>query len=565
LPFLPSPAEAEDFTNAIHAYLEQCVHAEIPAGCIVIGLVDEHGTQIVSCGTPDNGTDQEADGDTVFALNSTTGTFSYLVVQIMVDRGLMKLDDPVAKYLPPSVRVPTRNGKHITLQHLLWETSGLPDFHDFLDPKRAENPLTEFTVEQMDAFVSGSQLANDPGAKHVHGAVDKGLLGQAVEFTAGTNFESLLVERICGPLKMDSTRFNLTPELKSRRAVAHTQLGYTVPIVERGALFPLAGLYSTANDMLKFLAALGVDRFNLAALNAVTKDGKLISTGGGMFGSRSIACYDRAHHRGVVLLSTSTDLRVDFCELLLASQWRSDRRPVPGKLSHDAYDAYVGQYQPTSGITSGKSGAEGTNVQASIGIRRQGNRLFAQVLEPNSSATADWMPPIAAELLPQSEDRFFERLSARPVMFTQGNDGKVTGLRVSYQGKSFIYKKISNQPPKPPEPNKPLVAIKLDPKTLDAFVGDYEFPSDKPSLPKPKIAIRREGDQLTGQVWGTKAIKGAFDIFPASDTNFFLKIDGTQLLFVKNDRGQITALIHRSARPGVPDSPQAKKLPGSGK
>ena len=389
LPLVLSPAGAEEFTNAIHAYLEQCVHAEIPSGCIVIGLVDEHGTQIVSCGTLDNGTDQQADGDTVFALNSTTGTFTYLVLQTMFDRGLMKLDDPVAKYLPPFVRVPTRNGKQITLQHLLWETSGFPYFLDFLDPKSAENPLTEFTVEKMDAFVSNTELIDDPGAKHFHGAVDKGLLGQAVEFTAGTNFESLLVERICGPLKMDSTRFTLTPELKSRRAVAHTQLGYTVPIVQRGALFPLAGLYSTANDMLKFLAALGLDRFNLAAMNAVTKDGKLVSTGGGLFGSRSIACYDKAHHRGVVLLSTSSDLRVDFCELLLASQWRSDRRPVPVKLNGDAYDSYVGQYQPTSVIAPGKSGTDGTNVQASIGIRRQGNRLFAQVLEPNSSATAD--------------------------------------------------------------------------------------------------------------------------------------------------------------------------------
>jgi hypothetical protein len=52
------PAAAEDFTNAIHAYLQQCVHAEIPNGCIVVGVVDEHGSKVVSCGTLDNGTSE---------------------------------------------------------------------------------------------------------------------------------------------------------------------------------------------------------------------------------------------------------------------------------------------------------------------------------------------------------------------------------------------------------------------------------------------------------------------------------------------------------------------------
>src|SRR5437764_10672211 len=39
-----TPASAEDFAEAIHAYLEHCVHAEIPTGCTVVGIVDEHGS-----------------------------------------------------------------------------------------------------------------------------------------------------------------------------------------------------------------------------------------------------------------------------------------------------------------------------------------------------------------------------------------------------------------------------------------------------------------------------------------------------------------------------------------
>src|SRR5689334_17344914 len=40
----PFRASAEDFTDAIHAYLQQTVSAVTPNGCIVVGIVDEHGS-----------------------------------------------------------------------------------------------------------------------------------------------------------------------------------------------------------------------------------------------------------------------------------------------------------------------------------------------------------------------------------------------------------------------------------------------------------------------------------------------------------------------------------------
>ena len=195
---------------------------------IVVGIVDEHGSSIVSCGKMDNGTDQEVNGDTLFEIGSITKTFTALLLQDMIERGEMKLDDPVAKYLPKSVKMPTRNGKEITLLHLATHTSGLPDGPDNLDPKRADNPYADFTVEKMYAFLSGYKLTSDPGAKYEYSTVGMGLLGQAIALKAGTNYESLVVDRICRPLKMDSTRITLTPELKARFATGHNQLGYAV-------------------------------------------------------------------------------------------------------------------------------------------------------------------------------------------------------------------------------------------------------------------------------------------------------------------------------------------------
>src|ERR1017187_10209558 len=209
LSVLPLRVGAEDFTNAIHAFLQQCVDSRKINGCIVVGIVDEHGSSVISYGKLDNGTDQDASGDTVFALHSATVTFTRLLLQDMVEHGELKLDDPVAKYLPESFKLPTRNGKEITLRHLAMESSGLPILDDKFDIKRvADGPV--LTAENLDALVSASQLIADPGTKHYHGGVDLVLLGQAMAFTTGTSYESLMADRVFRPLKMDGTLFTLT-------------------------------------------------------------------------------------------------------------------------------------------------------------------------------------------------------------------------------------------------------------------------------------------------------------------------------------------------------------------
>jgi GH35 family endo-1,4-beta-xylanase len=120
------------------------------------------------------------------------------------------------------------------------------------------------------------------------------------------------------------------------------------------------------------------------------------------------------------------------------------------------------------------------------------------------------------------------------------------------------YERDSDQPPKGSEPPKPHVVVKLDTKLLDAIVGHYEHPPNAVWPPTGiKVTIWREGDQLFGQAWGKDVLQGAFEIYPESETNFFLKVNGAQLTFIKNDQGEVTSVIHHAA--GVPDS-VGKKL-----
>jgi len=59
-------------------------------------------------------------------MGSITQTFTGLWLQDMIERGEMKRDDPGARYLPKLVKLPTRNGKEITLLQWATHTSGLP-------------------------------------------------------------------------------------------------------------------------------------------------------------------------------------------------------------------------------------------------------------------------------------------------------------------------------------------------------------------------------------------------------------------------------------------------------
>jgi hypothetical protein len=81
-----------DFTHAIHAFLERRVEVEKRDVSIVVGIVDEHGSRVVSCGKMDNGTDQEVNGDTLFDIASITKPFTGLLLQDMIERGEMKLE-----------------------------------------------------------------------------------------------------------------------------------------------------------------------------------------------------------------------------------------------------------------------------------------------------------------------------------------------------------------------------------------------------------------------------------------------------------------------------------------
>ncbi|HEX8830162.1 MAG TPA: serine hydrolase domain-containing protein, partial [Longimicrobium sp.] len=154
-----NPAGSATFPpdSAVLALLKQRVADGRSAG-IVVGLLQPDGsTRILAWGDPGPG-QPPLDGTSVFEIGSVTKVFTAALLSDMVRRREVALDDPVQKYLPAGVVMPTRGGKQITLAMLSEQTSGLPRLPANLRPANASNPYADYTVQQLYAFLSGYTL-----------------------------------------------------------------------------------------------------------------------------------------------------------------------------------------------------------------------------------------------------------------------------------------------------------------------------------------------------------------------------------------------------------------------
>src|SRR5580698_9325331 len=85
---------------------------------IVVGMIEPAGRRVIAYGALEKGDARPLNGETVFEIGSMTKVFTSLLLADMVQKGEVALDDPVAKYLPATVKMPTRNGRVITLVDL---------------------------------------------------------------------------------------------------------------------------------------------------------------------------------------------------------------------------------------------------------------------------------------------------------------------------------------------------------------------------------------------------------------------------------------------------------------
>lgn len=435
----------------------------------------------------------------------------------------------------------------ITLLHLATHSSGLPRLPDNLDPADPTNPYADYTVAQLYAFLSSHELGRDIGDTVEYSNLGVGLLGHALATRAGSDYETLVRDRVLGPLVMLDTSITLTPSARDRLATGHDRALDPVANWDIPTFAGAGALRSTVNDMLTFLEAnLGARQTPLRiAIEAThlsqrsfgqpnmdiglgwllrTQHGRTIAWhNGGTGGYRSFLGFDTSSGTGVVVLSNTARSPDDLgfhlldrrFELVAAPPERTEVEVDPA-----ISDDYVGRYQLA--------------MNAMITVTREDDQLFVQLTgQPRF------------EVFPESETDFFMRVVDAQITFGRDDNGVVDHL-VLHQGGADQRAVRLGEGVESVEYGS-VETVSLSEETLERYVGRYEV------QPGFFIAITRQGAQLSAQVTGQPSV----EIYPSSATEFFYRVVDAQITFQTGTDGSATSLtLHQGGR----DLP-ATKLP----
>jgi CubicO group peptidase (beta-lactamase class C family) len=233
-----------------------------------------------------------------FRLGSVTKQFTAAGILLLEERGKLKIEDPVSKYIPDAPAA----WQKITIYNLLTHTSGIPNFTSFPDYGPTEWKDTNPT--ELVARFRDKPLDFEPGSKFSYSNSGYVLLGYLLEKISGQTYGEFLQQNIFTPLGMADTGMDSTTAILPQRAQGYQpsangirHAGYTSMTIP----FSAGALYSTTGDLLKWEQGLfGGKVLSPASLTKMTtpfkddyafglivsaRDGhKLITHGGGIEG-----------------------------------------------------------------------------------------------------------------------------------------------------------------------------------------------------------------------------------------------------------------------------------------
>ena len=298
-------AQAADLYPTIRMQFESYVSSgKLPGVLATIGRAAGM-PDVVAIGTQGLGEATPVNIDTLWRIYSMTKPVTGIAAMILVDEGKMKLDQPIADFLPEFANmtvltdpdksldaVPAKT--QITVRHLLTHTAGLgysivtkgPLLQAYLDNGITPGIVSRFPIPGQAASaptpdlktfaerLAKQPLIAEPGTKWSY-SISLDLLGRVIEVASGMDFEAFLKARIFEPLKMTSSYFQV-PKSETKRFVSNY-----APV--NGVLFPIdpastsiyldkpafafggAGMVTSARDYDRFLNMLA----NHGALDGV--------------------------------------------------------------------------------------------------------------------------------------------------------------------------------------------------------------------------------------------------------------------------------------------------------
>ena len=377
---------------------------------------------------------------TRFRIGSVTKQFTSMMVMQLRERGKLKLEDSVCTYVTPCPDA----WKPVTIHHLLTHTSGIPSYTGIAS-WRATNMVPK-TIDQIVAMFRDLPLQWTPGEQFAYNNSGYILLGVVIEKVTGKKYEQALQEMILTPVGMKDTGYDWTSTIIPRRASGYS--GHGPGLVNAAPLdmqqpYAAGALYSTVEDLLKWDQALyGTTLlpeaaktimwtpfrnnyaygWTIAEPSPATFGHRRIAHSGGINGFSSVIMRVPDTNVTAIVLSNNEAGNASAVgrDLLAIYYGQPYTIPAPhavAKVDPRTFDAYVGRYELAPGFI--------------ITMTREGGSLMSQATGQGKF-----------ELFPESETKFFAKVTELTVDFVKGADGKVTHFILTQGGREQLAKKI---------------------------------------------------------------------------------------------------------------------------
>jgi CubicO group peptidase (beta-lactamase class C family) len=463
--------------------------------------------------------------ETIFRIGSITKQFTSLAILKMVSEGKLSLEDDVTKYLPEL----NTHGEKITIRHLLHHTSGIKSYTslpNLITPQRKGLPVT---YAEMTELLNEQKMDFKPGEAFLYNNSGYYLLGVIIEKVSGKTYIEYLQTQFFKPFKMKSTHG--TDGLKKLHAVGYGKSGdgyERADFIHSSIPFAAGLLYSTVDDLWKWNREILKKHYLPQALEAQVlepltltsgkKQGygmgwglgrlgnaRVIQHGGAIDGYLSFALYEPESDLFVCVLSNNMSLNpeglaYDVAELALDI---ATKDLVRKEMEPSQLEEYVGVYE----IGKGDNRV----------ISREGNKMYSQRNESTKF-----------EIVPFDTDAFYFVGSPSRIHFVRDASGKISGMEM--HGRSWLPDNATKTSDKAPSIKQ---EVEINPEVFDAYTGGYEL------APGFVLKFWRDGATYWTQATGQQAIQ----IFPESETAFFMKVVVARVEFKQDENGRWSEVV----------------------
>jgi CubicO group peptidase (beta-lactamase class C family) len=422
---------AQDKTSTADvARMEQLIKAYVPSRFMGSVLVAQNGKVLLDKGYGFANLEWEVPNTptTKFRLGSITKQFTAASILLLEERGKLKVEDPLKKYMP---NAPAAWDK-ITIFHLLTHTSGIPSFTGFSDYESHE--AQAMTPGKLVEWFRDKPLEFEPGTKWNYSNSGYVLLGYLIEKISGESYSEFVQQNIFTPLGMKDSGYDSNSAIIAHRAAGYTP-GKSSPVnagfVHMSIPFSAGALYSTTEDLLRWEQGLFGGKVlkpeSLAkmttpfkqdyafGLGVSTQSGhKMIAHDGGIEGFNTALAYYPDDKLVVAVLANlngpAGQIAGNLAKVALGEKvvLPTERKEIT--LSPEILKQYVGTYELTPNF--------------SLAITLENGQLVSQ-------GTNQGKAPMFAE----SVTMFFLKLVDAQIEFVKNEKGEVTNLVLHQNGR----------------------------------------------------------------------------------------------------------------------------------